>query len=97
MLVSILKGPEKLEEERVAAMKALYMLSFDETNKEVIKADHDIMALLGSLQKSDNREIQQAASGVLWEIEGKKEHSDTSGGNSFTSVYYRRYKEGLNH
>lgn len=86
MLVSMVKGPEEHEEERVAAMKALYMLSFDEINKGMLKADHDTMALLQSLQKSDNKEIQQAASGVMWEIQGKKEHSDSSGATSFTSI-----------
>ena len=87
MLVSMVKGPEEHEEERIAAMKALYMLSFDESNKEMIKADHDTMALVQGLQKSDNKEIQQAASGVMWEIKGKKEHSDSSGATSFTSVH----------
>jgi len=79
MLVSMMKGPDEHEEERIAALKALYMLSFDEANEEMIKSDHDTVALLQSLQTSYNKEIQQAASGVMWEIEGKKEHSGTSG------------------
>ena len=87
MLVSMIKGPDEYEEERVAAMKALYMLSFDETNKEIIKADQDTMALLQSLQTSDKMEIQQAASGVMWEIEGKKEHSGSSGTFTFRTVH----------
>lgn len=95
MLVSMLKGPDvhsliqsdEHEEERLAAMKALYMLSFDEANKEMIKADHDTMALLQSLRTSDNKEIQQAASGVMWEIEGKKEHSGSSGSYTFRTVH----------
>ena len=79
MLVYMMKGPVEHQEERIAAMKALYMLSFDEANKEMIKTDHDTMALLQRLQTSDNKDIQQAASGVMWEIEGKKENSGTSG------------------
>ena len=75
----MLKGVEEYEEERSAAVKALYMLSFDKTNKEMIKSDQDTMALLRSLQCSDNKEIQQAASGVMWEIDGKKEHIHSSG------------------
>lgn len=85
MLASLLKGPEELQEEKVAAVKALYMLSFDETNKEMIKADSDTMALLQTLQSSDDKEIQQAVSGVMWEIQGKKGHSDNSGTSSVTS------------
>ena len=75
----MLKSPENQEDERLAAVKALYMLSFDEANKAIIKADQDTMALLQTLQKSENQEIQQAASGVIWEIEGKKGHATSSG------------------
>lgn len=79
MLVSMLKGPVELEVERLAAIKALYMLSFDETNKEMIKFDRETLALLKNLERSPNKEIQQAAAGVMWEIEGKKEHVHSSG------------------
>lgn len=79
MLVSMLKGPVELEEERLAAIKALYMLSFDETNKEMIKSDRETLALLKNLESSPNKEIQQATAGVMWEIEGKKEHVHSSG------------------
>ena len=75
----MLKGKTDLRE-RLAAVKALYMLSFDEENKAMIKADSDIADLLKSLQKSGDKEIQQAASGVIWEIEGKKEHNIKSSG-----------------
>lgn len=79
MLVCMLKGPVELEEERLAAIKALYMLSFDETNKEMIKSDRETLALLKNLESSPNKKIQQAAAGVMWEIEGKKEHVHSSG------------------
>ena len=65
----MLKGETDLRE-RLAAVKALYMLSFDEENKAIIKADSGIMDLL---HNSGEKEIKQAASGVIWEIEGKKE------------------------
>ena len=68
----MLKGETDLRE-RLAAVKALYMLSFDEENKAIIKADSGIMDLLQSLHNSGEKEIKQAASGVIWEIEGKKE------------------------
>lgn len=89
MLVSMIKGPDEHVQERVAAMKALYMLSFDEANKEMIKTDHDTMALLHGLLTSENKEIQQAASGVMWEIEGKKEHSGTSDSEEHVMISYQ--------
>ena len=64
--------------ERLAAVKALYMLSFDDGNKDIMKNDSDIMDLLKILHNSSDKEIQQAASGVIWEIEGKKEHNNKS-------------------
>lgn len=70
MLVSMLKGSKEHEDEKVAAAKALYMLSFDETNKEVIRSDSDTMSSLQSLQ---------AVSGIMWEIHGKIGHSENSG------------------
>ncbi|XP_015764482.1 PREDICTED: uncharacterized protein LOC107343429 [Acropora digitifera] len=72
LLATMLKGETDLRE-RLAAVKALYMLSFDEENKAIIKADSSIMDLIQSLHNSGEKEIKQAASGVIWEIEGKKE------------------------
>ena len=66
--------------ERLGAVKALYMLSYDEENKAVIKDDSDIMDLLQGLLNSGDKEIQQAAAGVVWEIAGKDEHSSKSSG-----------------
>ena len=54
------------------------MLSFDEENKDIIRADSGIMDLLQNLQHSGDKEIQLAASGVIWEIAGKEEHKNTS-------------------
>ena len=85
MLVSMLKGSKEHEDEKVAAAKALYMLSFDETNKEVIRCDSDTMSSLQSLQNSDNKEILQAVSGIMWEVHGKIRHSENSGTCSVSS------------
>ncbi|XP_015780019.1 PREDICTED: uncharacterized protein LOC107357901 [Acropora digitifera] len=64
--------------ERSASVRALYMLSFDEENKDIIRTDSGIMDLLQNLQHSGDKEIQLAASGVIWEIAGKEEHKNTS-------------------
>ena len=64
--------------ERIAAVKTLYMLSFDDGKKDIMKNDSDIMDLLRILHNSGDKEIGQAASGVISEIEGKKEHNTKS-------------------
>lgn len=74
MLVFMIKGLDEYEQERVVVMKVLYMLLFDEVNKEMIKIDYDIMVLLYGLLILENKEIQQVVFGVMWEIEGKKEY-----------------------
>ena len=70
--------------ERLAAVKALYMLSFDEENKDVIKDDSDIMDLLQRMLNSGDEEIVQAVAGVVREIArkdtGQDEHSSRSSG-----------------
>ena len=72
--------------EIVAAVKALYMLSFE--NKDIIKADSDIMDLLQTLRNSGDKEIQQAASGVIWEIVGKEKHNTKSSSMFALSLFY---------
>ncbi|XP_015753418.1 PREDICTED: uncharacterized protein LOC107333164 isoform X7 [Acropora digitifera] len=77
LLAAMLKD-EIDRRERVAAVKALYMLSFDEENKDVIKDVSDIVDLVQSLLNSGDEEIVQAAAGVVWEIARKEEHSSRS-------------------
>ena len=73
--------------EGFTAVEALYMLSFDKENKAIIKADKD-KGLLENLHNSNDKGIQQAASGVIWEIEGKKEHISKSSGMFALSFNY---------
>ena len=73
--------------EGLAAVEALYMLSFDEENKAIIKDDSG-MDVLENLHNSDDKNIQQAASGVMWEIEDKKEHNSKSSGMFALSFFY---------
>ncbi|XP_067030956.1 uncharacterized protein [Acropora muricata] len=77
LLAAMLKDETDMRE-RLGAVKALYMLSYDEENKDVIKDDSDIMDLLQGLLNSGDKEIQQAAAGVVWEIAGRDEHSSKS-------------------
>ena len=70
----------------VTAIRTLYMLSFDEENKAIIKANDD-KGELKMLYNSSDEGIQQAASGMIWEIEGKNEHNSKSSGISVTSFF----------
>ena len=94
-MAAILKDETDLRE-RLAAVKALYMLSFDEENKDIIKDDSDIMDLLQNLHNSGDKEIQQAASGVIWEIAGKEEHNTKSSGMFALSFFLlKQYFESI--
>jgi len=48
------------------------MLAFDDTNKDLIRQQEGALDKLRALQNSENHEVQKAAAGTLWEIEGKK-------------------------
>jgi hypothetical protein len=66
------------DEESIAAANALWVLAFDEENKREIKKNDACMELLRKLKDSSNKKAKKAASGALWEIEGKKHHSSKS-------------------
>ena len=52
------------------------MLAFDDTNKDLIRQQEGALDKLRALQNSENHEVQKAAAGTLWEIEGKKARND---------------------
>ncbi|XP_078362921.1 uncharacterized protein LOC144647053 [Oculina patagonica] len=70
VLTSILKTSND-DEERASAARALWMLAFDDFNKDVIRQEEGALDTLRELHHSGNPEVQKAASGALWEIEGK--------------------------
>ena len=71
----------------VAAVKALYLLSLDEENKAIIKAN-DKKGLLKRIYNSSEEGIQKAASGVKRKIQGKKELNSKSSGMSALSFFH---------
>ncbi|XP_015753413.1 PREDICTED: uncharacterized protein LOC107333164 isoform X2 [Acropora digitifera] len=75
LLVALLE--DKLCLLEVTAIRTLYMLSLDEENKAIMKAN-DHKGELKIFYNSSDEGIQQAASGMIWEIEGKKEHNSKS-------------------
>ena len=75
-LVAMIKD-SKDEREKVHAANALWTLAFDEANKELIKQKGGL-DVLRSLQQSQNPDLQQAATGALWEISGKQERRASS-------------------
>ena len=65
------------DEETASGTRALWMLAFDDTNEDLIKQQEGTMDTLRALHHSANPEVQKAAAGALWEIEGKKARNNT--------------------
>ena len=70
VLISVIKTSNE-DEEKASATRALWMLAFDDNNKEKVRQEEGAMDILHQLKQSENSEVQKAAAGALWEIEGK--------------------------
>ena len=70
VLVSMVKTSND-NGEKASAIKALWMLSFDENNKKAITQEKGALDILRGLQHSEDPDVQKAAAGALWELEGK--------------------------
>ena len=70
VLISVIKT-SKEDEEKGSATRALWVLAFDGNNKEKVRQEEGAMDILHQLQQSKNSEVQKAAAGALWELEGK--------------------------
>ena len=70
VLISVIKTSNE-DEEKASATRALWMLAFDDNNKEKVRQEEGAMDTLHQLQQSKNSEVQKAAAGALWELEGK--------------------------
>ena len=70
VLISVIKTSNE-DEEKASATRALWMLAFHDNNKEKIRQEEGAMDILHELQHSENPEVQKAAAGTLWELEGK--------------------------
>ena len=70
VLIPVIKTSNE-DEERACATRALWMLAFDDNNKNKIRHEEGAMDILHELQQSENPEVQKAAAGALWELEGK--------------------------
>ena len=71
VLISVIKT-SKEDEEKGCATRALWMLAFDDSNKDAIRQKEEgAMDILQQLQQSENPQVQRAAAGALWELEGK--------------------------
>lgn len=64
------------DEETASGARALWMLAFDDTNKDKIRQEEGTLDTLHALYHSANPEVQKAAAGALWEIEGKTARSN---------------------
>ena len=70
VLISVIKTSNE-DEEKASATRALWMLAFDNNNKEKVRQEEGAMDILHQLQQSKNSEVKKAAAGALWELEGK--------------------------
>ena len=70
VLISVIKTSNE-DEEKGSATRALWVLAFDGNNKEKVRQEEGAMGILHQLQQSKNSEVQKAAAGALWELEGK--------------------------
>ena len=70
VLISVIKTSNE-DEEKASATRALWMLAFDDNNKGEVRQEEGAMDILHQLQQSKNSEVQKAAAGALWELEGK--------------------------
>ena len=89
VLISVIKTSNE-DEEKASATRALWMLAFDNNNKEKVRQEEGAMDILHQLQQSKNSEVQKAAAGALWELEGKTaRHSERmkSSGNHVMISY----------
>lgn len=67
------------DEETIEALELLWVLAFDEDNIVKILATDGLLDLIKSSKDHENAEIKKAASGALWEIEGKNAMGSSSG------------------
>ena len=75
VLISMIKTSND-DGEKTSAIKALWMLAFNENNKKSLMQDKEGLDILHGLQYSENPDVQKAAAGALWEIEGKTSRSN---------------------
>lgn len=66
----------KGDEEKLSACNTLWTLAFDGDNRKEINNDDYAIFELKKLVTSENSQIKRAASGALWECEGKEKHAE---------------------
>ncbi|XP_062588039.1 uncharacterized protein LOC134249708 [Saccostrea cucullata] len=69
VLVSLAQS--KYENEQIEALGALWMLSFDKENQDVMVKDDTVMKTLIDLQTSQTKKIKNACHGALWNMREK--------------------------
>lgn len=70
------------KEEKIIALHTLWVLAFDSGNREIIRGDPSLMAVVQNLAKLGDDEIQKEASGALWVLhkdERQKQRESGSG------------------
>lgn len=75
VLVTMLQKA-KDDDERLNASQTLWILAFDDENRNEIKNNESAIAELQKLVLSENTELKRAAAGALWECQGKQKHEE---------------------
>lgn len=69
VLVSLTES--KYEDEQIEAFGALWMLSFDKENQDIMLQNEAVMEALVNSRKSQNKKIEKSCSGALWNMREK--------------------------
>jgi len=67
------------DEETAEALELLWVLAFDEENADKIRENEELVDLIKASKDHESEDVKKAASGVLWEIEGKQAVASTTG------------------
>ncbi|XP_070535398.1 uncharacterized protein [Ptychodera flava] len=76
LLATLMKDGD--EKEQLYAVKTIWNLAFDETCRENIKGESGVIEIIEGLKTHNSQEIQKAANGALWVLEGQQKLRDTS-------------------
>ena len=88
-IVNLLKTSQQ-DSDRLCGTKALWMLSFNVTNRTLIKAIPSAIETLHILSKHPNKDVVKASQGVLWEIERNRDSLHS--GKKLENVSFEMYQ-----
>lgn len=79
VIFNMLMTSKEDSDERLGGTNALWMLSFDATNRALIKAFPSANQMLQRFAQDCDDKVAKASQGVLWEIETENRNLERSG------------------